>query len=70
MDKILLLITLSHKIDFNARSHLSKNKPRDIFKEFLSIYVFYLKHGFKITIVHSDGDFAPVREIIVEMLSG
>ena len=70
VNKIPFLITLIRNIDLTSTSHLPTQTARDIHKYFWCIYVFYLKHGFKITIVHSDGDFAPVREIIVEMLSG
>ena len=64
------LITFILKIDFTATSHLPTQKDRYIFKSFWSIYAFYIKGGFKITTVHSDGEFAPVREIIAEMSSG
>ena len=64
LNKIPLLITLSLKIDFTATSHFPTQKARDIFKSFWWIFVFYLKCGFKITIVHAGGDFTPVQELI------
>ena len=59
--KVQPLITLSREIDFTATSHFTTHKYRDIFKSFWSIYVLYLKRGFKITTVHADGDFSPVQ---------
>ena len=70
VNNIPFLITLIRKIIFTATSHLFTNKSRDILKSFWHIYVFCLKCGFKITTVHTDGEFAPEREIIVEMSSG
>ena len=67
VNKIPFLITLSRKIDFTAISHLPTQIARYIFKSFWSIYVLYLKCGFKITTVHSDGKFCPLQEIIAEM---
>ena len=70
MNKIPLLITLSHNIYFTAKSHLPTQKSRGILKSFWCIYVFYLKRGFKITAVHADGEFAPVQELIAKIPSG
>ena len=70
VNKIIFLITLSRKIGFTATSHLPTQTVRDIFKYFWRIYVFYLKHGFKITTVQADGEFSPLRELIAEMSSG
>ena len=69
VNKIPLLITLSRNIDFTNTSHLPTHKSRDILKSFWRIYAFYLKRGFIITTVPSDGEFDTVQEIIVEKLS-
>ena len=70
VNNILFLITLNRNIDFTATSHLPTQIYRDIFKSFWRIYVFYLKRGFKIMIVHADGEFSPVRELIAEISIG
>ena len=69
VNNIPLLITLSHNIHFTATSCLSTKTAKDIFKYFWHICVLYLKRGFKITPVHSDGEFAPVRELVAETWS-
>ena len=69
VNKIPFLITLRHKIDFTATSKFTTQTDRDIFKSFWSIYVFYLRRGFKITTVNADGEFAPVWELITEFSS-
>ena len=64
VNKIPFLITLIRKIEFTATSHFPTQTARYIFKYFWRIYVFYFKRGFKITIVHADGEFYPVQELI------
>ena len=70
VNKISLFLTLSHKIDFTATSHLCTQKARDTFKSFWSIYVLYLRYGFQITTVHADRQFDLVRELISKISSG
>ena len=70
VSKIQLLITFSRKIDFTDTIQFPKQIIRYIFKAFWSIYVFYLKFGIKIMVVHDDVKFAPVQELIVVMSSG
>ena len=70
VNRILFLITPSRKIDFTARSHPLTQTARDTLKSFWCIYVFYLKRPFKITTFHVNRGFAPVQELIAEMLSG
>ena len=70
VNKVPFLIKFSRKIDFTATSNFPTQKARDKFKAFWRIYVLYLKRGFKTTTVHTNGEFAPVRELIAEMSSG
>jgi hypothetical protein len=35
-----------------------------IFKAFKEIYQYYLQGGFHITVVHADGEFAPLKPLI------
>ena len=70
VNKIPFLITLICNTNSADTIHLPTQKARDIFKSFWRIYVFYLKRGFKITIVCADEELAPVRELILEIPSG
>ena len=70
VNKIPLLITLSSKIDFTATAHLKERKIKTTFLAFLSVYKFYLKRGFRITMVHADNDFGPMRPLIDKLKKG
>jgi hypothetical protein len=41
-----------------------------IFKAFKDIYQYYLQRGFHITVVHADGEFAPMKPLIESILGG
>ena len=60
---------LGRNIDLTATSHLNTQTARDILKSFWCIYVLYLKHGFKITTLHTAVKFAPVKELIAKISS-
>jgi hypothetical protein len=34
------------------------------------MYQYYLQHGFHITTVHADGEFAPIKTLIKDMTGG
>jgi hypothetical protein len=34
------------------------------------IYQYYLQHGFRITMVHADGEFAPLKVLIKSLPGG
>ena len=69
VNKIPLLITLSHKIDVTDTGHFHTQTARDVFKYSWRIYVFYFKHNFKITTVYAHEEFSPVRGLIAEISS-
>jgi hypothetical protein len=56
----LFFLTLSRNITFTAVNHLADRTVPQIFKDFKEIYQYYLQRGFHITVVHADGEFAPL----------
>ena len=66
---IPFFILPSRNNNFAAVIHLTEN-PLQIFKSFKEVYIYYLKHGFWITILHADGKFAPLQELIYKMPGG
>jgi hypothetical protein len=70
VNKIPFFLTLSCKICFTAGNHLADRTVPQIFKAFKEIYQYYLHHGFCITAVHGDGEFAPLTTLIESMPGG
>ena len=70
VNKIPFFITLSHKICFTAVNHLANRTVPHIFKAFKEIYQYYLQRGFHITVLHVDGEFAPLKTLIESMPGG
>jgi hypothetical protein len=54
---ILFFLTPSHKIDFMSENR----KIGTIAKAFHDVYIYYYKRGFHITMVHANGEFAPLK---------
>jgi hypothetical protein len=69
VNKIPFFLTLSQKIGFTAINHLTDRTVLEIFMAFKEIYHFYLQHGFCITMVHADGNFALLK-VLIESLPG
>jgi hypothetical protein len=69
VNKIPFFLTLSRKICFTAINHLADRTVLQIFKAFKEIYQYYLQRGFRITTVHADGEFAPLK-VLIESLPG
>jgi hypothetical protein len=69
VNKILFFLTLSHKICFTAINHLMYKTVLQIFMAFKEIYQYYLQHGFHITTVHENREFAHLR-VLIESLPG
>jgi hypothetical protein len=63
-------LTLSRKITFTAVNHLADRKVPQIFKAFKEIYQYYLQRGFHITVVHADGEFAPLKPLLESIPGG
>jgi hypothetical protein len=66
----LFFLTLTRKICFTAVNHLADRTVPQIFKAFKEIYQYYPHHGFRITTVHVDGEFAPLTTLIESMPGG
>jgi hypothetical protein len=66
---IPFFLTLSRKICITAVNHLASRTVPTIFKAFKEIYQYYLQQGFCITVLHADGDFAPLKTLIETMPS-
>jgi hypothetical protein len=64
VNKNTFFLTLSRKITFTAVNHLADRKVPQIFKAFKEIYQYYLQRGVHITVVHADGEFAPLKPLI------
>jgi hypothetical protein len=64
------LLTLSRKITFAAVNHLADRTVPQIFKAFKEVYQYYLQRGFHITVVHADGEFAPLKLLIESIPCG
>ena len=67
--KIPLFLTLIHKIYFTAVNHPANCTVPEIFKSFKEVYQYSLHYGFRITTVHADDKFGPLRSLI-EFLPG
>jgi hypothetical protein len=69
VNKILFFLTLSRKICFMTINHLADRTVLQIFMAFKEIYQYCLQHGFCITMVHADGEFATLK-VLIESLPG
>jgi hypothetical protein len=63
-------LVLSCKITFTSVNHLADCTMPQIFKAFKEIYQYYLQRGFHITVVHADGEFAPLKPLIESIPGG
>ena len=70
VNKIPFLLNLSQRICFTAVNHLENRTVPQIFAAFKEIYQYYMHHGFRITTVHSDGEFAPLQALVASLLGG
>jgi hypothetical protein len=69
-NKIWFFLTISRKICFTAVNHLANRTVPHIFKAFKEIYQYYLQQGFRITVLHADGEFVPLKLLIESMPGG
>jgi hypothetical protein len=70
VNQIPFFLTLSRKIYFTAVNHLANRTVPHIFKAFKEVYQYYLQRGFRITVFHADGEFAPLKILIESMPNG
>ena len=69
VNKIPFFLMLSQKIYFTEVNHLENCTVPEISKSFKDLYQYYLHRGFRITTVHSNGEFGPLKSLI-ESLPG
>jgi hypothetical protein len=67
---IPFLISPSRKIYYTIVIHLSDRKIGTIYTTFKEIYQYYASHGFQITMVPADGEFAPLQTLIQAIPGG
>ena len=67
---IPLFLTISRKFFFTAVNYLANLTVPQIFSSFKEIYQYYLYRGFRITAVHSDGEYAPLQTLIASLPGG
>jgi hypothetical protein len=70
VNKIPFFLTLSRKICFTAVNPLAYRTVPQISKVFKEMYQYSLQRGFHITIVHADGECAPLKTLIETMTGG
>ena len=70
VNRIPFFLTLSRVICFTAVNHLANRTVPHIFKAFKKIYLYYLHRGFRITTVHVDGEFEPLKPLIEAIPGG
>ena len=70
VNKIPFLLTLSRKICYTTVQHLAGRTVSQIFQSFKEVYQHYLRRGFRVTTVHADGEFSPLKPLIESMPSG
>ena len=68
VNKIPFFVTLSRNICFTTATHLSNRTLKTIFKAFRGVFNFYYKHGFRITMVMADGEFAALQTLLVDII--
>ena len=70
VNNIPFLLTLSLKIWLTAVNHIANRTVQQIFAAFKEIYQYYMHHGFHITTVYSDGEFAPPQALVAALPGG
>ena len=64
VNKIPFFLTLSCRTCFTAANHLANRTITKTFKVFKQVYQYHMNRGFKITTVHANGEFAPIKPLI------
>ena len=70
VNEIPFFLSLSRQIYFTGLSHLPDRSKKQIFQDFKELFIFYIRHGFRITTVHYNGKFAPLKPMIKGMPGG
>ena len=67
---IPFFLSLRKNIYFTRVIHLPGRFNKQLFQAFKEMFRFYIRHGFRITTVHSDGEFAPLKPMIENIPGG
>ena len=67
---IKLFLKLSRNIYFTMVHHLADRKSKTIYTALNKMYIYYIKRGFRITNLHTDGEFALLKAMITEHIPG
>ena len=67
---IPFFLSLSRNIYFTGVIHLPGRSKKQIFQDFKELFRLYIRDGFRISIVHADGEFAPLKQMIEGMPRG
>jgi hypothetical protein len=70
VNKNPFFLALSCNITFTAVTHLVDRTVPQKFKVFKEIHQYYLQRGFHITVVHANGEFAPLEPLIESIPGG
>ena len=62
-----LFLLQSAGIQFMTVTHLADCQSTTIFKALHGIVLYYFQHGFQVTVVTADGEFASLQECMVEL---
>ena len=66
VNTIPFFLTLSRNFCFTMVHHIANRKVKSIYTTFNEVYIYYINRGFMIITLHTDGEFAPLQEIILE----
>jgi hypothetical protein len=69
VNKIPFFLTFTQKICFTAVNHLANRTVPQMFQAFKEACQHCLQRGFRITVLHADGKFAPLK-ILIESVPG
>ena len=70
LNQIPFFLMLSRNISFPEVNHLADRNAETIFMAFEQIYQFSINRGFRATIVHAAGEFAPLQAMTQAMPGG
>ena len=65
-----ILPDVNTEIYFTTVNHLANHIVPNVFKDFKEAYQYYLHCGFRITMVHADGEFEPLKNMIDSLPGG
>ena len=70
MSTIPFFLTLIIKCFLTMVHHITNKKTKKIYTAFNEVYIYYRKWGFSIITLHTNGEFAPLQEMIIKDIPG